>query len=109
MDEQIAAQIYLANPRTDTKTLVLEVLSIVGKADVSKVLEIYKKISKGEILVAHICSSINLETDSKNKIESFVGTKYSGKKIVYFYETDIQTDGGINIFVADDRINFGEN
>jgi F0F1-type ATP synthase delta subunit len=106
MEEKIAAKLFLFNNQFDIKLLVLKIVKEIQGQDIEKVIDIYTKMSKGEILVAHIKTSIELNVENQDKIRQYIQNKYTKKNIVFYYETDVNTHNGIEVTIGDDTMSF---
>jgi len=106
MEDQIAAQLFIKEKKGDIQLLLLETLNIVAQANLSKVIDIYKKILNNEIIVANVTTSLELKKEQKLNIENYIKQQFNSIPSIFVYQIDEQIKKGIQIFVGDNQINF---
>lgn len=107
MEKQTAAKLYKSTKQSEDITLLmLNVLLVSKDQDVKNIIDFYRQIVSGKLLVADIMSSIELTLEQKSTLEQKLNQKFKDTELVYLYTIDASVDQGISIIVGDNRIQF---
>lgn len=104
-EETIAAKIYLNGGINDTKS-ILNIIALVSKSDVAKVISEYEAIESGSKVIAHITSGIELSDAQKKKIEDKISKEFEKEILIFVFDIDKQVIGGFRAQIGDNMIDF---
>lgn len=104
-EETIAAKIYLNRDINNTKAM-LNMIALVSKADISKVISEYEAIESGAKVIAYITSGIELSEAQMKKIREKITKKFEDEKLIFLFELDAEVIGGFRVQIGDNMIDF---
>ena len=106
MIKETAAKLFILarakGKNADSTLHVLEILALVEKHDLGKIIDEYKNIVQGELKVIQIFSASEISKKAKTPIESAL--KEIHENLVFLYFEDKSLLGGLMVKIGDDVV-----
>lgn len=106
MDKLLAAKLHKLKLHTKDETLwLLSSFKILSEVkDINSVINNYKNIISGKLKVVEIISSLELEKQQKDKLESRIKSEFKNLELVFIFNINEKIAKGIQITVGDDLV-----
>lgn len=104
MIKETAAKLFILSKgkNADSTLHVMEILALVEKQDLTKVLEEYKNIVRGKLKVVQIFSATEISKKARTPIEKALKEIHENLVFLYFEEKSLL--GGIMVKIGDDVV-----
>lgn len=94
--------IKLSDINKEDKVLtVLDVMSLVADENLEAVVDGYKKMLKGEIVVADVYTRVKLDADQKSELEKKINAQYKNVEVLYNYKVKSDLADSLRVEIGD--------